>query len=173
MSALESQLLELEKTYPYNVFLSIGAIVGKFECSICGNDIDSFQCAHRKGQLYGGEMAIAVAKDIKNLDHIALVDQPADKRCVISYKDSSDHFKLVRLLSKLINKRIFLISDFGILVFSTRSVPNPKIKSIGRNDDCFCGSGLKFKRCCNYIPIEEHPHVDITPHPIKPERAIP
>jgi hypothetical protein len=26
--------------------------------------------------------------------------------------------------------------------------PNPNLKSIGRNDPCFCGSGKKYKKCC-------------------------
>lgn len=172
LSAFEDQLIELEKTYPYNVFFSIGALVDKFDCSICGQDIDSFQCSHRKGHLYRGRMAVGIARNIVNLDHVAMVDQPEDRRCVVSYEDTGEQFKLVRLLSVLLTQRKYVVSDFGILKFSKRLKPNPEYKKLGRNEPCYCGSGFKFKRCCIGNSLVEGDHVDITPHPIAIDRAV-
>ena len=172
VSGLEEQLVELEKTYPYNVFFSIGALVEQFECSICGLDIDSFECPHRKGQLYRGRMAVGIARNLVSLDHVAMVDQPEDRRCVVTYEDTGEQFMVVRFLSRLLRERSMSISDFGFLLFSKRMKPNPGYKKVGRNAPCFCGSGIKFKRCCIAKSQIEGDHVDITCRPLPIERAV-
>jgi hypothetical protein len=172
-SCIEDQLVELQKAYPYNVFFSMGITVGWFECSICGQDIDSFLCLHRKGYLYRGRMAVGIARDIVEIDHVSMVDRPEDRRCVVKYQDDGEQFKLVRLLASLLRERKFVISDFGQLRFSRKHRPNPALKNLGRNDPCYCGSGMKFKRCCLRSPDVEGDHVDIVPNPFLPERAVP
>ena len=157
----EDQVTELEKTYPYNVFFSIGIAVDRFECSICHRDIDSLECPHRRGKLYAGEMASAIAREIRQLDHVAIVRHPEDKRCVVQYPDAGEQFKLVRLLSQLIASGRCRISDFSHLRFSKRPLPNPEYKKRGRNEPCFCGSGRKFKRCCIGQQYIESDHVDL------------
>jgi len=162
----ENQLINLEKLYPYDVFVSIGAMVDYFECSICGQDIDSMDCPHLKGELYNGVMAIAVAKNLVSLDHVALVKHPIDKRCVIQYEDSSEHFRIIRYLAELINEKKFKPFYFGELKFSTKVVINTDYKTIGRNKKCFCGSGKKFKQCCIEKKTIESEHIDIVGKPI-------
>lgn len=157
----EDQLTELEKTYPYNVFFSIGIAVDRFECSICHRDIDSLECPHRRGELYAGEMASAIAREIRQLDHVAMVRHPEDKRCVVQYPDDGEQFKLVRLLSQLIASGRCRISDFSHLRFSKRPHPNPDYEKRGRNEPCYCGSGKKFKRCCIGQQYIEGDHVDL------------
>lgn len=168
----EDQLLELERTYPYNVFFSIGATVEFFECSICGKDIDSQECLHVRGNLYGGVMAYAIAKNITQLDHISMVSHPADKRCVVSYEDDGEQFKLVRYVSSLMSSKRCRISDFGRLQFSKRLRPNPDYRKLPRNDHCFCGSGKKFKHCCIGKERIEGDHVDIVAEPRCIEHAV-
>jgi len=168
----EDQLIELERTYPYNVFFSIGATVECFECSICGQDIDSQECPHVRGSLYGGVMAYAVAKNIMQLDHISLVAHPEDKRCVVSYEDSGEQFKLIRYVSSLVSSKKFLISDFDRLQFSKRLRPNPDYRKLPRNERCFCGSGKKFKHCCIGKEHIEDDHVDIVSEPRCIEHAV-
>jgi hypothetical protein len=157
----EDQLIELERMYPYNVFFSIGATVEFFECSICGRDIDSQECQHVRGNLYGGVMAYAIAKNLSQLDHVSMVAHPQDKRCVVSYEDSGEQFNLVRYLSSLISEKQCRISDFGRLQFSKRLRPNPTYRKQPRNERCFCGSGKKFKYCCITKEHIEGDHVDI------------
>lgn len=168
----EDQLIELERTYPYNVFFSIGATVELFECSICGEDIDSQKCEHIRGQLYRGVMAHAIARTIVQLDHISMVSNPEDKRCVVSYEDSGEQFSLVRYLSSLINKKTCRISDFHRLQFSKQLRPNPDFRKLPRNERCFCGSGKKFKYCCIAKKHLEGDHVDIVAEPRFIEHAV-
>ncbi len=157
----ESQLLELEKLYPYDIFVSIGATVDWFQCSICGKDIDSFECPHLMGELYRGRMAYGIAQNLKNADHVAFVSHPEDKRCVILYEDSGPQFKIIRYLgSSLKQKKItplqFLRAEFKkIKVKDSDYVPQP------RNEICTCGSGLKFKKCCIKKKYIETDHVEI------------
>ncbi len=172
ISGFEDQLVELEKTYPYNVFFSIGVLVEHFECSICGQDIDSFECQHRKGELYRGRRAVGIARNLVSLDHVGMVDQPQDRRCVVSYDDTGEQFMVVRFLSELLRERSLSISDFGFLSFSKRMKPNPDYKEMSRNARCYCGSGLKFKRCCIAKALIEGDHVDIICRPLPLERAV-
>lgn len=161
ISFFENQLTELEHAYPYNVFFSIGAVVAWFECSVCGEDMDSLACPHRKGHLYRGKMAQAVAKGIVELDHVSMVEKPQDKRCVVSYENTAPQFSIVRMIGQLVTSGRLQISRFEHLAFSKRKFLNPEYVSLGRNDRCYCGSGTKFKRCCAGKAYEEREHVDI------------
>lgn len=168
----ENQLIELERTYPYNVFFSIGATVERFECSLCGLDIDAHECPHRRGHLYGGMMVHAIARNIVQFDHVAMVANPQDKRCVVKYEDDGEQFKLVCYLSNQIASNKFRISDFGHIQFSKRNHPNPDYLKLGRNDPCFCGSGKKFKKCCMSKEHIEGDHADIIAEPRCIEDAV-
>ncbi|WP_160014961.1 SEC-C domain-containing protein [Pseudomonas sp. 8BK] len=158
---LEEQLLQLEQAYPYKIFASIGAIVDHFECSVCGKNIDSFDCPHMQGQLYGGEMAVAIAKEVTRLDHVALVKNPRDKRCVITLDDSDPGFSIINYIGELIDNKTCNIIGFSKLIFSKRLIPNPNYQHKDRNEICFCGSGIKFKKCCINTRIVSKDHVDV------------
>lgn len=157
----EDQLLSLEKLYPYNVFFSIGAITDWLKCSICGKDIDSLDCPHMVGELYRGQMAYGIVQNFTELNHVAVVMHPEDKRCVVKYDDKGGQFKGIRFLSDLIVSKKLELLHFGKLVFSKRLIKNPDFKKIGRNDRCFCGSGKKFKKCCISKEQLENDHVDV------------
>ena len=167
----ESQLLELERAYPYNVFFSIGATVERFECSICGADIDSLACPHRKGHLYRGRMAQAIARNFVALDHVSMVIQPKDKRCVVSYDNDGPQFSVVRMIAELVTSGRMRIGRFERLEFSKRRFPTPGHRVMRRNEPCHCGSGLKFKRCCANKAFEERDHVDIMPVQLARDRS--
>jgi uncharacterized protein YchJ len=110
-------------------------------------------------------MAMAVAKDMVEFDHIAIVEQPRDKRCVVSYENSDSQFSIVREIGQLVMSGRMRVSTFDQLEFSKRKFPNPEYISMGRNDRCYCGSGEKFKRCCSGKAYEERDHVDIVACP--------
>lgn len=168
----EFQLQELEKLYPYNIFVSIGATVERFECGICGQDIDSFDCPHIKGELYSGEMAYGIARNLSELNHVAMVKHPQDKRCVVKYDDAGEQFKLVRFLSGLILSEKLKPIDFGELRFSKKIIKNPDFRKTGRNEPCHCGSGKKFKKCCISKEVINGDHVDIVAKPINIDEII-
>lgn len=164
VSFFENQLLELEAAYPYKIFASIGATIRYFECSICGQDIDSMQCPHVKGELYRGVMAYGIAHEISRFDHVSLVINPEDKRCVISYEDTSKPFALIRYISGLISARKLQVLAFERLDWSKRKRLNPEFAGLGRNDLCTCGSGKKFKRCCIGKREVEIDHAEVIGH---------
>jgi hypothetical protein len=172
ISFFESQLTELEQTYPYNVFFSSGMVVAGLDCSICGFDIDSKDCVHMRGHLYRGKMATAVVQKIVRFDHVGLVTHPADKKCVVKYEDTDEQFKVIRYVSNLVVSNRCQISDSWSLQFSKRRLRNPEFRKLGRNEPCFCGSGRKFKKCCMTKDYVEEDQVDIIAHPRSMDSAI-
>ncbi|MBI4763417.1 MAG: SEC-C domain-containing protein [Deltaproteobacteria bacterium] len=168
----ENQILSLEKLYPYNVFFSMGAVVDYYECNICGLDIDSDECPHFKGELYSGVMAVAIAKNFSQVDHVSMVKHPADKRCVVQYDDDGEQFNLIRYLSNLLKEKEILPFDFGELRFSEKIIQNPDYVKLGRNQKCFCGSGKKFKHCCIDKKTVNSGHVDIISNPTSVENIL-
>jgi len=161
----ENQFLNLEELYPYGVFFSMGAVVDHFECSICGLDIDSAECGHRRGELFAGEMAIGIARNMMELDHVSVVTHPVDKRCVPQYEDDGSQFNVLRYFSELLIDKKLRPLDFGELEHSTRIIKNPDYKKMGRNEICYCGSGLKFKKCCIDKKNIEGGHIQIISNP--------
>lgn len=148
VSFFEDQLTVLENAYPYRIFASVGIIVDRFVCNICGHDIDALECPHIAGELYSGTLAVGIAQNIVSLDHVSMVENPEDKRCVVSYDDESEHFRLVRYLSNTLQTKKVRISDFRHVELSSQVISNPDYVALGRNEKCFCGSGIKFKKCC-------------------------
>ena len=161
ISLFESQLTELEKLYPYDVFFSVGITVEWFQCSICGEDFHSIRCPHMVGKLYRGELASQIAKGSAKLNHVAVVKNPVDKRCVVTYDDNDEHFKCVRFLCNLVSSGKLQPLDFGYLKFSKRRVKNPDFRMMERNELCYCGSGEEFKRCCISKEYIDTDHVDV------------
>ncbi len=76
-----------EIIFPPQMFCSIGAIVGRRECSICKESYD--ECSHVAGRPYMGRMCSIILRDCERLDEESVVDDPADKRCrVVGFSDS-------------------------------------------------------------------------------------
>ena len=155
------QLSELEKLYPYNVFFSIGTTVDWFKCSICQKNINTLDCPHLSGEVYRGELAYGIAQGALTLNHVAMVKNPRDKRCVVTYDDNGEQFKCVRFLYNLVSSGKLKPLDFGYLKFSKRRVKNPDFRMMERNEPCYCGSGEEFKRCCISKDYIDTDHVDI------------
>jgi len=64
--------------FPPQIFSSAGLIAGALRCSVCGEDYE--ECPHLAGKPYMGRFCAMIAENIE-LDHVAIVDRPADKRC--------------------------------------------------------------------------------------------
>lgn len=88
---LEEHLLRLEAleqlVFPPQVFASLGAIVERQLCSICEADYEL--CSHIAGRPYWGEFCNARQEKLK-LDHVAIVETPADKRCRVTHFNVAD-----------------------------------------------------------------------------------
>ncbi len=160
----EKQLLILEKLYPYNIFFSIGMVVALYECSICGKNIDSLECEHDIGELYNGKMAVSIAKDITDINHVSLVSIPRDKRCVIQYDDNSPQFNRLQFL----NQQLVSNKLTPITLYDADETPRKKLNEnyveLERNEKCFCGSDKKFKKCCINKKYIEEQHIKLIIH---------
>lgn len=173
LNLIESQCGEIEKFYPYQVFFSMGTMIEEEECSICGEAVDSFECLHIKGQLYQGNLAYGIVKKVAGLDHVAMVDNPKDKRCVVSFEDTAEQFHLIRYLSGLIVNLKLKPLNFSHLDFKKIKVKHDEIPKVGRNKPCICGSSKKYKKCCYGKEIIEKDHVDIVGKQVVIEELLP
>ena len=163
----EHQLLGIELCYPYTLFASIGIEYSHAECSICAKDIDSDDCIHRRGDLYNGEMAYGIIREITEFDHVALVTNPKDKRCVMQLADSPENFKILTEVTAIIKGKRLPILHLSNVEQQRRTKNNPDYVNLGRNNLCFCGSKVKFKRCCIEKKTIEYDHLmlGISPQP--------
>ncbi|HBF5318327.1 TPA: SEC-C domain-containing protein [Clostridioides difficile] len=158
---LNKLLNEYQKLYPYKIFASSEYIITKSECSICGKSMNSLSCPHIKGNLYWGEVAYEKISEIKEINAVALVTNPVDKRCIMELVDDArtEVEKFVMLDSFLEqnvnNFQLFEIKDNKILK------RDENIKKQGANELCMCGSGKKFKKCCKSKMYYEHHHFQI------------
>jgi len=67
--------------FPPQVFISSGLVVNTQECSICAKEYED--CEHLVGKPYMGTFCHINARGLK-ADHVALVKDPADKRCRVT-----------------------------------------------------------------------------------------
>lgn len=67
--------------FPPQMFLSAGMIVRKQVCSIC--DEDYSECDHLEGLPYCGEFCAVQLAEVE-ADHVAIVEEPANRRCRIT-----------------------------------------------------------------------------------------
>jgi hypothetical protein len=161
LNFFEKQLLILEKLYPYNIFFSTGMEVALYECSICKKNIDSFECEHDIGELYHGEIAIGVAKDIIDFNHIAIVETPMDKRCVVQYDDNGHQFKGLQYLNNQLETNLLTPITIYDIDETPKKMFNDKYINLERNEKCFCGSNKKFKKCCINKQYIEEKHIEL------------
>lgn len=68
-----------ELLFPDQLFTSLGMKTGTAICSICGKEYSNLECPHIKGKAYNGEMCFTELRDITEIDHLALVEDPANK----------------------------------------------------------------------------------------------
>lgn len=156
----EKQLLSLERLYPYGLFSSVGFIESNHECSICHKDMDSDDCEHLRGDLYFGEIAYAIINKIERLDHIALVHSPLDKRLVVGINDDHPSFKVFIDMVSLFNDKKMNPVNFSEAIVLDFMKKNPDWVKVSRNERCFCGSGIKHKKCCIKNEYVKHRHIE-------------
>jgi len=156
LNVFYKHLKQLEKLYPYQYFQSVEMVIQEQHCSICKRSSFDPACTHIPGNLYYGEMAVT---EVTKADLIAvsLVEHPADKRCVVIYEDTSDAFKAIKTLASWVKFPMQLFE----LEYTVRKIDVSKLHSVERNDNCPCGSGKKYKKCCLPKGFIEKPHIEI------------
>ncbi|MCD2200833.1 hypothetical protein LPA44_13150 [Halobacterium sp. KA-4] len=66
-----------ELLFPDQLFSSTGMQIGTGICTLCESEYS--ECHHIKGQAYNGEFCVVRLEDPKEVDHLALVEDPDDK----------------------------------------------------------------------------------------------
>lgn len=149
---IKRQVTKWQQLYPYKWFSSVGMTYREY-CSICDSEISPRnQCEHEDGKIYRGEMRARMLRDIR-YDHIALVEKPAHKFCVVFPVDPEtnekvDHYDygLVKGLSAS------LYDPFQEWDFTIQQVERENNYFMERGltpeDLCPCASGKAYRDCC-------------------------
>lgn len=156
LSFLKKLLKEYEKLYPYKLFGSSEYIITKSECSICRKAMNSVSCPHIRGNLYWGEIAYENILEINEINAVALVTNPEDKRCVMELSDDNrTEIEKFAILDEFLKQKIYNFQLFKIKESKIFKRDKSIIKQ-GANELCMCGSGRKFKKCCKEKMYYEH-----------------
>ncbi|MCT8090482.1 MULTISPECIES: hypothetical protein [unclassified Acinetobacter] len=101
---LEKHLESIEKSiFPQRkIYLSAAFTSSIGYCSICNREF--FECDHVENNIYCGQLCLRIKVENIKANHVALVENPADRRCIVtSYgKDKSviDSFTLENIEDK-------------------------------------------------------------------------
>lgn len=68
--------------FPPQQFTSVGIIVSRFRCSICG--IEYGECEHLERKAYMGKICKKIVEDPDHITEITLVEEPASKKCRVN-----------------------------------------------------------------------------------------
>ena len=81
---LYNHIIAIEKSgiFPKLQFVSSGLLTNGGQCSICNNKIE--ECEHIEDYLYRGKICKRVDIQKIEINHVALVDNPEDRRCFIT-----------------------------------------------------------------------------------------
>ncbi|MCM3167916.1 YecA family protein [Peribacillus frigoritolerans] len=161
---IEKNISQLQKLFPYKLFMSRETTVKKWSCSIC-NQVISLRkrCKHTVGDIYDGEMCCRVAGEIE-FHGVALVTNPFDKYGVVFPKGKEYNYAILENLMKSWTNPY---QEWELEI--TRELTEEYV-GIGRNHPCICNSGKKYKNCCLKSGDNHHDHyklVFINPDPSK------
>lgn len=70
------------------LYHSPGFIESIGKCSICGEEF--IACDHIENEIYFGSLCQRIERDILELNHTALVEDPRDKRCITTHISDDD-----------------------------------------------------------------------------------
>ena len=74
----------------YMRYHSINAFIRGGECSVCGKPFG--KCQHVEGLVYWGRLCMRIHPEIVAVDHVALVQEPRDRRCIITEVETEDGY---------------------------------------------------------------------------------
>lgn len=147
---------EYQKLFPYRFFLSRESVIREEKCNICGRLIKlRSKCDHIPGKLYMGELC---KRKIQRFDlkAFAIVRESVDKYTYLKPDDKEYNYQL---LDELFSQ---LTGEFDRFRVDISKVVAPEYRKLGRNENCLCGSGKKYKRCCLETEKEKIDHYQIT-----------
>jgi hypothetical protein len=92
LEAFLGRLREVEEVvFPgFNVYFSWSAVIRGGDCTVCGRPLSD--CEHVEGLVYSGRLCHRVRAKAVRLDHVAIVEQPRDRRCVVKDLTTDDGY---------------------------------------------------------------------------------
>jgi hypothetical protein len=141
---------KLQSLFPYKIFGSSEFIKEIVRCGIC-NELVTLRkrCAHVKGQLYMGRMCVHNVEKAHFLA-FSIVDVPFNKYSVAGVTGKADDdyvYTNLEYLQQIIDHPFNEWRTEDSKVFK----PHDEFTA-GRNDQCPCCSGKKYKNCCLHKP---------------------
>lgn len=97
LKAAEKSLFPNWKFYTSSSFTET---IGK--CSICAQIFT--ECNHLENEIYMGSLCIRVDRKMIKMDHVSFVENPRDRRCIITTKSDDDKNNIDRFTLKTIGK---------------------------------------------------------------------
>jgi hypothetical protein len=87
---LYNHIISIEKSgiFPKLQFVSSGLVTNGGQCSICNMIFE--ECVHIEDQLYRGKICKRVDIQIAEVNHVAFVENPEDRRCFITKVEVND-----------------------------------------------------------------------------------
>jgi hypothetical protein len=156
LSYLQKHVPQFQELFPYRYFGSPGIVVKERVCSICGALFKLRSgCEHVVGEIYNGEMCSRILLS-GDLLEVSIVDSPVHKYSVIFGPDITYDYGAVRYV--LSGHR----SPWHGWTYEIRTIIDGKERfpGTGRNQRCPCGSGKKYKKCCQ-LRAREHQHYEM------------
>lgn len=158
---------QYQKLFPYQYFMSRESVVKKASCSICGETILLRKpCGHRIGEIYNGEQCCHIVEEFEFLA-TAIVKNPFDKYAVIFPEDMEYNYSM---LDNLLSQISGPYDEWELDIMKKRK---PQFIGVGRNIQCPCDSGKKYKFCCLNTDNELSDHYRITVRRNTPGIIIP
>lgn len=74
----------------FPVYNSVAQVIKGGICSICEKEFNS--CEHIEGRVYWGSLCVRSQVAIVTVDHVAMVDEPRDRRCIITEITEDDGY---------------------------------------------------------------------------------
>ena len=132
---------EYQKLFPYRYFFSRECIIKSEKCSICDQPISlRNSCGHKVGKLYMGEICCRKVTDFE-FKAVCIVTDPFDKYAYLKIDDKEYNYGMLENLMKEID------NPYESFFIEITKEKNPMYKNVGRNAQCPCGSGKKYKKC--------------------------
>lgn len=160
---IEKSIKNLQVIFPYRLFGSAEIIKKKKKCSICNQEVSIRKpCGHEVGEIYDGEMCHRIVTEAEPLA-LSLVENPGNKYSVMFLQDEKTKQQIDQYNYDAIDylfEHIKSPYERWDLEVSQRYHPHENYKDIGRNDNCPCNSGLKYKKCCLNKPGVKYAHFE-------------
>lgn len=135
---------QFQSLFPYRLFFSPAYLVEESHCSICGSSLGlNSGCDHQVGEVYWGKDCTRVVTSAKLLE-ISAVENPVQKYSVAFVQGSSYNYGLIRYVVRALR------SPWHGWTYQEQQIDTgePIFPGTGRNEQCPCGSGIKYKKCC-------------------------